>query len=551
MTGDAHDIFLSYGRQDEAHAERIAEAFRRAGYRVWWDRRLRSGDVYDTKIEDALRSAKAVVVLWSPRSVGSRWVRSEATVAERAGTLLPVLLEPVELPVSFALFQAADLSGWTGDHDHPSFAALLADLRQRLDVPPGGGGEMSAVELATASELRLPDRPSIAVLPFTDTGAATRDHFAEGLADEIGMALSRFRGLLVVAAHSGTGTTDAGQAPQQLGRAFGVRYLLDGKVRRAGERLRILLRVLEAETGAQVWADRYDVTLDDIFDLQDRIATEVAAVIDSTLFELELAKATRRRSTSPSAYLLTMQASAKWQTYERTHVEEGVRLAIRAMELDPHYALAPAVAAGCLGNLFMNQWTDQPERTRSEALRLVDTALHLDSGNEEVLTACAYALVNTNTDMEQSARLVERALEIAPARPGALNLAGALDAHRGEPARGLERLLLSLRLSPRSSMRGIVLWGVGHCLFCLERYEEAVEVLREALQIRTESVVSHALLAGSLVLLGRMDEARAAHERLNALGGKPAAMFQLGHRPTRKKLHLALAVLEEATPAAA
>ena len=172
-----NDIFLSYNRDDASVAKLYAEALVREGLNVWWDTALRSGEAYDEVTEAALRAAKAVVVLWSPRSVASRWVRAEATLADRAGTLLPVMIETCERPIMFELIQTADLSHWKGNVADTGWRALLSEIQRFV---AGNYDDPTPVQLATGYTYKLPDKPSIAVLPFTDLGAAAEtDYFAD------------------------------------------------------------------------------------------------------------------------------------------------------------------------------------------------------------------------------------------------------------------------------------------------------------------------------------------------------------------------------------
>jgi hypothetical protein len=184
------DIFLSYNREDQAVARRFAEAFEREGLNVWWDVTLRSGEAYDKVTEQALRDARAVVVLWSKKSVESRWVRAEATLADRNRTLVPAMIEPCERPIMFELTQTADLSRWSGEASDRTWQAFLADVRQFVGAGGAAPDTQISPQAAAAAEARsVPprdDRPSLAILPFTNrSGERADDVFADGMVEDL------------------------------------------------------------------------------------------------------------------------------------------------------------------------------------------------------------------------------------------------------------------------------------------------------------------------------------------------------------------------------
>ena len=191
----APDVFLSYNREDSDTARRFAEGLEREGFAVWWDQRLRSGEAYDEVTENALRSAKAVVVLWSPRSVVSRWVRAEATIADRCKTLVPVMIEPCERPIMFELTQTAELGHWTGDARDKAWLALLSDVQRFVAkgdavAPVAPAPTPTAAPTAAAGKPHA-TRPSVAILPFTNRSAERADEvFAGGMGEDIAAALS-------------------------------------------------------------------------------------------------------------------------------------------------------------------------------------------------------------------------------------------------------------------------------------------------------------------------------------------------------------------------
>ena len=283
MTSAPPDIFLSYSREDQAVARRFAEGFRREGLDVWWDQTLRSGENYDQVTERALRDAKAVVVLWSRTSVESRWVRAEATTADRRGKMIPVMIEPCERPIMFELIQTAEIADWSGDRGLPAWQALLSDVRRHLGgqvaPPAAAAGAEAAPQAAAASRgARHEDMPSLAILPFTNrSGQSSDDVFADGMVEDLISALSLTSRLRVVAFSATVGYRGKGTELRTIGQELGVRYLLEGNVRRAGEVLRVTAQLVQAENGAILWTGRFERPLMELAALQEQLVSEVAA----------------------------------------------------------------------------------------------------------------------------------------------------------------------------------------------------------------------------------------------------------------------------------
>jgi len=289
------DVFISYARSTEREAKQIAEALRGLGYDVWRDDELPAHRDYSEVIEERLRAAKAVVVVWSAEAAKSQWVRAEADLAREAQTLVQLSLDGAPLPMPFNRIQCADLAGWAGDPGHPGWRKVANSVAElaNANVPAG-----AATVAASPPPLPLSEKPSIAVLPFTDLSPAKdQDYFCDGMVVEIVTALSRFRTLFVIASGSSLTYRDvAGRLPQ-VARELGVRYLLEGSVRKAGDRVRIAAHLIDAHDGArEVWAERFDGTLEDVFALQDQVAGAVASQIEPTILAIE----TRRASARPT-----------------------------------------------------------------------------------------------------------------------------------------------------------------------------------------------------------------------------------------------------------
>jgi TolB-like protein len=271
------DIFLSYNREDQARARLFAEEFEAQGYEVWWDATLRSGEAYDQVTEKALKDARAVVVLWSKRSVQSRWVRAEATLADRNKTLLPVMIEPCERPIMFELTQTADLVHWQGARDDKAWLAFLEDLRRFV-----GAARRPPIATASASLPVRPLEPVLAVLAFDNlSDDREMQFFSDGISEEIIQRLSRGARMKVIGRASSF--QFRGDRKAEAPRALNCSHVLDGSVRRAGDKVRIVVQLVEAATQTTLWSSRYDRSLEDVFALQDEISKRIAAALNRTI----------------------------------------------------------------------------------------------------------------------------------------------------------------------------------------------------------------------------------------------------------------------------
>jgi type VI secretion system protein len=276
------EIFISYARSTEHQARLVADALKARGHGVWWDAELPAHRAYAEVIEERLTQAKAVVVIWSAEAAKSQWVRAEADMARESGKLVQLRLDSAAPPLPFNQIQCANLDGWTGDLNAPGWLRVLAGV-EALTMPlPKPASGLVWVEPA------LPDKPSIAVLPFTDLSKGEEaDQFADGMTEEITNALARIPSLFVITSSSTVAYRDGARDLKKIARDLGVRYLLEGSVRMGGGRTRIVVKLIDASRGAQIWTERFDETSEDVFALQDKVAISVAGVIDETLGAVE------------------------------------------------------------------------------------------------------------------------------------------------------------------------------------------------------------------------------------------------------------------------
>ena len=505
-------IFISYARSTEAKAMQIAEALRLAGHEVWRDDEIAAHQAFGKLIEERLTTASAVLVLWSAAAAESEWVRSEASRARTMGKLVQLTLDKAPLPIPFDQIQCANLVGWNGEPEAPGWCKVIASLTLLVgarDVVPEPAPPRSPV---------LPRKPSLAVMPFANlSGDPEQEYFADGMVEEIARALSRFRSIFVVA--SGSSLSLKGQAitPQDAGLRLGVRYLLEGSVRNAGNRVRIAVKLIDTDDGAQVWVERFEDTLEDVFALQDRVALAVAGVIAPTVRLAEIRRASERPTDNPTSYDLYLRAMASPIVGTAAALQEALDLLDRAIVLDPNYGPALARAAMGYRNRYQFGWSEDPERDRRQAIDLAHRALAAARDDAEVLVNAASVLGRLGGDPGAVISLLDRALALNPGSSSAWFSSGRLRVNMGDAELGAEQIETSLRLDPLSPLRPSQLQNLGLARFAQGRFVEALAHLQDAAQLRPESWQTQFFLAACRAKLGQGQAAGEALARARSL----------------------------------
>jgi adenylate cyclase len=404
---------------------------------------------------------------------------------------------------------------------------------------PGITGEGSAlipgsspgrrVGAAEPPPLPLPDKPSIAVLPFANmSGDPEQEYFADGMVEEIITALSRIRWLFVIARNSTFTYKGRAVDVKQVGRELGVRYVLEGSVRKAGNRVRITAQLIDAPSGTHLWADRIDGSLEDVFELQDKVASSVAGVIEPALQAAEIERARRKRPESLDAYDLYLRALAE---LGRPTVEGSARalaLLREAIGIDPSYPVAMAEAALCFARRRLYQWMTDEEAETAEGTNLARAAIAAARDDAMVLAIASFALWNLNADAETAARTLDRAVELNPNLAIAWGYSGLVHAYVGDTAIAIERCARAMRLSPLDPSRWIFLFGTGIAHLSEQRLDDALVWLHRAREERREFPPLVAFLACALAHLGRLGEARAMFQPLLAEAPQTMATLRRG-----------------------
>jgi TolB-like protein/class 3 adenylate cyclase len=415
-------------------------------------------------------------------------------------------------------------------------ARVQEDVAGRLDLTFDDLGDQSLkniarpvrvyrVRLATAEStpkvtptqsgpvLTLPDKPSIAVLPFANmSGDPEQEYFADGMVEEIITALSRIRWLFVIARNSSF--TYKGQSidVKQVGRELGVRYVLEGSVRKAGQKVRITAQLIDALTGTHLWADRFDGSLEDIFELQDKVAISVAGVIEPTLQSAEIRRAANRPTHDLTAYDLYLRAYAM----QLSSAPEALRLLDQAIERDPQYGPALALAAVFHGERWIAGWSKDPEAESSASADLAWRALRVAGDDPITLANAALALGPSSEDISTMMGLVDRALALNPSFARGWTISGLLRLFAGQSERAIEHAETALRLSPRARVgttHGII--GTAHLVSL--RFDEALPKLLLAIQEAPSFPTPYRWLASCYAHMGRLDEAKDIVKRLRAI----------------------------------
>ncbi len=367
----------------------------------------------------------------------------------------------------------------------------------------------------TVSPLPLPDRPSIAVMPFENmSGDPEQEYFADGMVEEIITALSRFKSLFVIARNSSFTFKGKAVDIRDFGRKLGVRYVLEGSVRKASGKVRITGQLIDAVTGAHIWADRFERDMADVFALQDDVTVAVVSAIQPKLFQTEIEMATRRRLENLSAYDFFLRAMQQYYRTTREGFAEAIRLAHRALELDPRFGRAAALA-GISHTINVNLgYAIDPQFDRKEAVRLLRLILGVDDSDPETLAWASIISAFMVGDSESEIEMAERAVALNPNSYFAWSGRGWVYRMAGLPEEAVQSFERAIRLSPLDPTLHRVLVGMGMAFIELRRFDEGITAGKKALRQNPSLSVAYHCLAAAFAHLGRDAEAQEAAARL-------------------------------------
>lgn len=375
-------------------------------------------------------------------------------------------------------------------------------------APNVAGDSADAKKRSEPQTLALPDKPSIAVMPFANISAdPDQDYFADGMAEEIITALSHCKSLFVIARNSSFTYKGKAVDVRQVGRELGVRYVLEGSVRRSGQRLRFTIQLIDATSGAQIWADRFEGDIGDVFALQDRITENVVAIIEPNVQFAEVERMKHTPVANLDAYGLLLRAQQLELEFTKVSLEEAIRCLNRAIALDPSYATAMALAAYCYLVRSHQGCATEPGREANEALRLAARAVELGKDDANVLWMAAFVILAVGMDAQRAKQLAYTSLALNPNSAAALAVAGMVESNLADQVKALELLRRAERLNPRDRRGWLFSGWLAVVHFFQGDFDEASTVAQAALLQNPRHAIALRALAASLAAMGRTDAA--------------------------------------------
>lgn len=488
------DVFVSYCRRDRARVAPLVEAVAARGWTVWWDPEITPGQEFDERIAAELAQARAVLVVWTPASVASRWVRGEAREAADRGILVPVRFEGATLPLDVRVLHTIDL-------DAGDAAGRVPEMLEAVEGVLAG----RPMREAPADRPRPPPaqgRVDICVLPFANpAGDPEQQYFSDGITEDIITELSRWHSLAVrsrAASFRYRGPVDT----REVGRALGVRFVVTGSVRRMGGRVRITVQVAEAATGSQVWGEKFDRKADELFDVQDEVVRTIVGTLVGRVRASDEERARRKPPSSLAAYELVLQGNAMaWD--DPAGAAEATRLFEQAVALDPGYGLANAL----LASMRAQQWREDDAGSEGlllEAHALALRAVALDEGESTCFSLLAQVcLLQRSFDL--ALQHMQRAIELNPGNQWNVADMGFVLTHLGRASEALEWFERARQIDPYFDPPWY--WRTrGLALLFLHRETEALAMLEHPQAPHYRNAL---LRAACHARLGDMAQARA------------------------------------------
>jgi len=465
------DVFVSYARADKSRVAPLVAAIEARGWSVWWDPEISPGQEFDDQIDTELVAAKAVLVVWTPVSVVSRWVRGEARDAAERGILVPVRFDQARLPIDVRAIHTTDLDDWGEEASNPVLQeclnALAAMIARTTAAQVAHTGGASAAQATAKESVHF----SICVLPFVNmSGDPEQEYFSDGISEDIITDLSKVSALEVVSRNGSFLYKGKQVDVPKVARALKVTHVLEGSVRRAGGRVRISAQLIDGASNRHVWAERYDRDASDIFALQDEISHAIVKALKLRLLPEEKKAIERRGTDSVEAHDLYLMARQIYVTSQEDmrSAQAIVRLCTRATEIDPDYAQAWALMA--MGYRSLRELGAQS----SDGMEAAERALALDAGMAEAHAVKAYILL-MRSDTDAAASEVAMALKLDPDSYEAIRAAGRLN-------------------------------------YQLHRYEDAIRLYEKAVGLMEGDLNSAGMLISCYTVLGNTAGARRAAE---------------------------------------
>ena len=497
-------VFVSYARSDEPHAERVAAGLRAKGYEVWRDDELPAHRAFSEVIEERLREATAVVVLWSASAAKSDWVRAEADTARNSAKLIQVQLDETLPPLPFNQIHCADLSGWDGTSDTTGWRKLLTSVAAL--------GRNNGTDVKTRNSAR---EVSVCVLPFLNmSGDLEQEYFSDGISEDITTDLSKVSALEVIARNTAFQFKGESIDVGDMAKRLGVTHVLEGSVRKAGNRVRITAQLIDGTTGGHIWAERFDRDLTDIFAIQDEISQAIVSALKVKLLPQEKEAIENRGTANADAYNLYLMARQLWISGNYGDVRRDeivIRTVQQAIALDPNYAQAWGLLAIAQASLRYHHGRDV-----DDGLTAAEEALKIDP-----TLAAPYSVrarhIAEHGDFERAEVEIRRGLKLDPNSWEVNREAARLLMQRRRIEEATKHYMLAASLDENDFHSSMMLLT---CFQALGENERKPEVARQMLErseraLEQDSLNASALgvSAAALTILGDLDRAKERIER--------------------------------------
>ncbi|MGH8063070.1 MAG: TIR domain-containing protein [Pseudoxanthomonas sp.] len=429
------DIFVSYSRQDRERVAPLVAALEAHGWSVWWDPDIAPGEEFDSLISRELDAARTLIVVWTPQSVESRWVRGEARDAADRGVLVPVRFDQARLPIDFRALHATDLDGWNGDRKHAAFLSLCKALESKL----GAGTHAPA-------EAKKNERIGICVLPFENmSNVADTEYFSDGIAGEILNLLAKLPQLKVASRTSSFSYKGRQVSIPVVARELSVSVVLEGSVRRAGDHVRITAQLIDAESDSYLWSETYDRDMKDVFAIQDDIAHSIVKALQVTLTPGERRAMQYVATTDPEAYDFYLRGRRYMYSMSRRDYEHAIRMFEQAIRVDGMYALAYAGMADAYSHLF--RYAEATPENVARANRASEQALVLDPQSAEAHASRGLALM-IGEGYEEARQEFEAAIALNPNLFEAYCYYGIACSSQGDYERATQLYIRAAEINP-------------------------------------------------------------------------------------------------------
>ncbi len=496
------DVFISYARSDKARVAPLVAAIEAQGWSVWWDPAIDPGQEFDRQIAAELKAAAAVLVVWTPASVESRWVRGEAREGADRGILVPLRFEGANLPIDVRALHTTDFDDWNEDPQSPQGREVLRALGAILARQGTSKPEIAKADVTAPSPATAPARVAICVLPFTNMSADPgQEHFSDGITEDIITELSRWRLLAVRSRSASFRYRGVAVDMKQVARELNVRYIVEGSVRRMGERIRITAQLIDTETGSHIWGEKFDRDLAGVFSVQDQVVQTIVSTLVGRVQASDIERVRRKPPTSLAAYEYILKANAlSWD--DPNGAAEAKRLIEKAIEIDPGYGFAHAL----LAFLCYGAWYDDPSDSDvalQEAYVLAKRAVELDENESTCFSALANVCLRRRS-FDQALQHARRAIELNPNNQWIRADMGYILIYVGQAEAALASFKHAREIDPYFDEPWY--WrAIGQAHMVLHGYGEALEVFD---RVSARPYRTIALMAGCHARLGDIERAK-------------------------------------------